>query len=414
MGSVIIVILVSLFFSAFFSGMEIAFVSSNKLRLEIERKQSGLFARISEVFVRRPGRYITSILVGNNIALVVYSLNMTVLLHALAVGWNIPVGSVVLETVISTIIIIFAAEFTPKAIVRRNPNFWFRVLIVPVYICYVLLYPIARFTTWLSMGLLRLFGLPVKDDRPLRRFDMVDLEALLEEGTPPEGNPDNEIKIFQNALDFSGLRVRDCMIPRVDVEAVPADATVEQLTERFVESKYSRIFVWDGSIDNIIGYVNIKSLLRSPRSVREVLMTVDFVPETMPAQRLLTELTRNKASVAVVIDEFGGTAGIISLEDVLEEIFGDIEDEHDAPDLIEKQVGEGEWIFSCRLEVEYVNEKYGLGIDESDQYDTLAGWIIAHADGIPPVGASLTIGNKQIRILRSSSSRLELARIKMA
>lgn len=417
MGSVVVIALVSLVLSAFFSGMEIAFTSSNKLKLEIDRKQSGVFGRIANIFVSNPGQYITTMLVGNNIVLVLYSLNMTLIIHWLAGKWGIELGtgtgSVLLESLISTIIIIFIGEFTPKAIVKLKPNFYMKVFALPVYFFYILLYPIAKFATWVSFGLLRIFGIKVKDGDGIKSFEKIDLENLLEENNETQSEQESEIKIFQNALDFSDILVRDCMVPRVDVEAVDLHSSVEELYERFIESQYSRIFVWEGSIDNIIGYVNIKSLFRNPRALGDCLISVRYVPETMPAERLLEEFTKNRTSVAVVIDEFGGTAGIISLEDVLEEIFGEIDDEHDTPDLVEKQTGENEYILSSRLEVKYLNEKYGLGIEESDEYETLAGYIIFNEDGIPPTGAEIRIDNKLIRILRSASSRIELVKVRI-
>lgn len=417
MGSVIVIAVVSLLLSAFFSGMEIAFTSSNKLKLEIDRKQNGLFGRIANVFINNPGQYITTMLVGNNIVLVLYSLNMTVIIHALAALWHIPLGtgtwSVLAESLVSTVIIIFIGEFTPKAVVKLNPNSYLRAFALPVYFFYILLYPVAKFATWLSFGLLRLFGVRAKDSDGIKNFEKVDLENLLEEHTETQSDRENEIRIFQNALDFSDLLVRDCMVPRVDVEAVEVGSTVDELYGRFIESQYSRIFVWDGSIDNIIGYVNIKSLFRNPASIRDIMINVRYVPETMPAERVLEEFTKNRISVAVVIDEFGGTAGIISLEDVLEEIFGEIDDEHDTSDLVERQVGDGEYVFSSRLEVKYLNEKYGLGIEESDEYETLAGYIIFNENGIPPAGAEVSIDNKLIRILKSSSSRIELVKVRL-
>ena len=241
-----------------------------------------------------------------------------------------------------------------------------------------------------------------------------DLAALLDTNTSePRPEPDNEFKLFQNALDFADLRVRDCMVPRVDVEAVDIDDTsIGQLTARFVDSKYSRIFVWRKSIDNIVGYVNSKSLFTRPANIADVMMQVNFVPETMPLQLMLQNFIKHRSNIAVVIDEFGGTAGVISLEDVLEQIFGEIEDEHDIPDLTEKQVGQDEYVLSCRLEVKYLNEKYGLGIEESKEYDTLAGFIIFNYDGIPTAGETVFIGGLQLRILRTTRSRIELARVK--
>lgn len=418
MTTSVLIILLMLLLSAFFSGMEIAFTSKNRLRLEIDRKQSRLFDRIAEIFSRHPGQYITTILVGNNIALVVYSLCMSLLLRSLAglIGWTsfVEEGSVLAETVVSTLIILFFAEFLPKSVFKQNPNFYYRALAPVIYVFYLLLYPIARFTTLLSQGILWMLGQKTQPRLEREQFDRTDLMNLLDaNNNEPQHEADNEMKLFQNALDFADLRVRDCMVPRVDVEAIDADATsIGQLTARFVETKYTRIFVWRKSIDNMIGYVNSKSLFNNPSSIDEVLMEVMCVPETMPLQVLLKRMTKRKTNVAVVIDEFGGTAGIISLEDVLEQIFGEIEDEHDSPDLTEKQLSDKEWVLSCRLEVKYLNEKYGLEIEESREYDTLAGFIIYHLEGIPAAGETVSIGDLQIKILRTTRSRIELARVK--
>ena len=413
----LIIILVTLLFSAFFSGMEIAFTSKNRLKLELDRKQNRLFDRIAAIFERCQGQYLTTILVGNNIALVIYSLFMSHLLRDLfaLAGWDAMAqnGSVLIETAVSTLIIIFMGEFLPKSIFKNNPNFYYRFFAPIIYLIYLVLYPIARLTTLLSQGILWVLGHKTQPDAPIAHFNHDDLAALLNTNSEPQDDPDNELKLFQNALDFADLRVRDCMVPRIDVEAVDVEhTTIEELTERFVESKYSRLFVYRNNLDNIIGYVNLKSLFLAPKSVEEVMMKVDFVPETMPLQALLQTFIRNHSNIAVVIDEFGGTAGIISMEDVLEEIFGEIEDEHDEAEEIEKQVGDEEFVLSCRLEVEYLNEKYNLEIEESKEYDTLAGLIIYHYEGIPTAGQTLVIGKLQIRILRTTRSRLELARVK--
>ncbi len=420
MTTSILLILLTLLLSAFFSGMEIAFTSKNRLKLEIDRKQNRMFAFISDVFARHPGQYITTILVGNNIALVVYSLYMSVLLRGMAAlaGWEEVArsGSVALETAVSTLLIIFVAEFLPKSIFRNNPNFYYRTFARAIYFFYIVLYPVARLTTLVSHGILRLLGRRVKEQGPDLRFDRSDLASLLDannaESHPHDGD-NNEIKLFQNALDFADLRVRDCMVPRVDVEAVDIEnTTIEQLTARFVETMYSRIFVWEKSIDNIVGYVNSKSLFTRPASLSEVMMEVNFVPETMPLQAVLQNFIKHRNNIAVVIDEFGGTAGVISLEDVLEQIFGEIEDEHDIPDLTEKRISDREWVLSCRLEVKYLNEKYGLGIEESREYDTLAGFVIYHYEGIPAAGEVVTVGELEVKILRTTRSRIELARVR--
>ena len=412
-------IILMLLLSGFFSGMEIAFLNKNRLKLEIDRKQSRMFDFIADVFARNPGQYITTILVGNNIALVVYSLCMSMFLRSLAYifGWTdiFEHGSILLETIIPTIIIIFVAEFIPKSVFKSNPNFYYRFFAPVIYFFYLLLYPIARFTTLLSYGILRLFGRKNLPDDDEMHFDRRDLESLLDtNNNDPQHEQEPEIRILQNALDFADLRVRDCMVSRVDIEAVDiADTTIPELTDRFVKTMYSRIFVWQGSIDNIIGYVNSKSLFHEPENIESVLMKVDYVSETLPLQNMLEKFMKSKSNVAVVIDEFGGTSGIISLEDVLEQIFGEIEDEHDTQELIEKQIGEREYVFSCRLDVKYLDEKYGLGIEESDEYDTLAGYIIYNYEGLPAAGEVLTFGNLRIKILRTTRSRIDMARVEI-
>ena len=406
-----------LLLSAFFSGMEIAFLNKNRLKLEIDRKQSRMFNYIADLFSRNQGQYITTILVGNNITLVIYSMCMSQLIRGVAylLGWQsiYSEGSFLLETIIPTIIVIFVAEYIPKSIIRTNPNFYYRFFAPIIFVFYLLLYPIARFTTLLSYGLLRLFGRTPAEAEKQTEFDRSDLESLLDANNmETDDDTEAEIKMFQNALDFADLRVRDCMVSRVDMEAVDIeDTTIESLTKRFVDSKYSRIFVWKDSIDNIIGYVNSKSLFTSPKSIEQVLMKVDYVAETMPLQDMLTQFIKQKSNIAVVIDEFGGTAGIISLEDVLEQIFGEIEDEHDVEDMVEKQVAENEYVFSCRLEVDYLNEKYGLNIAESEEYDTLAGYIIYRYKELPTAGTQMEFDGLKIKILRTTRSRIELARV---
>ena len=402
--TMILTIAVMLLFSAFFSGMEIAFLGRNRLREEIDRKQNPVFNRIADIFARNSSNYITTILVGNNIALVIYSMFMSKLLLS-AFG----IENTLAQTIISTVVIIFIGEYIPKSIVRHNPNFYYSVLSPIIYLFYIILYPISRLTTLISYGLIRLTGTRVEERPEPMEFNRDDLASLVEaENVAVDSEEEEDIRLFQNALDFADLRVRDCMVQRVDVEAVDLETTtIEELTQRFVETKYSRIFVWHDTIDNIIGYVNSKSLFERPGSIADVLIKTIYVAETMPLQAMLETFTKRKASIAVVIDEFGGTAGIISLEDVLEQIFGDIEDEHDVQELIEKRIDDNTWVFSSRLEVDYLNEEYSLGIPESDEYDTLAGYIIAESGEIPHEGERFENELFSIKILRRESSRLE-------
>lgn len=408
MGITVAIIAVMLLFSAFFSGMEIAFLSRNRLREEIDRKQNPLFDRVAEVFSRNSENYITTILVGNNIALVIYSMFMSQLLFRIF-DWR----NLLFETVVSTVVILFVGEYIPKSVVKRNPNFYYSLFAPVLYVIYIILYPLSRFSTFISYILLLFTGRRINPREAQTEFNREDLAQLVEaENVEVDSEEEEDIRLFQNALDFADLRVRDCMVQRVDIEALDLEeTTIEQLTERFVKTHYSRIFIWHGSIDNIIGYVNSKSLFENPKSISDVLIKTIYVAETMPLQAMLETFTKRRASIAVVIDEFGGTAGIISLEDVLEQIFGDIEDEHDVQELVERVVGDGEWIFSCRLEVEYLNEEYGLGIAESDEYDTLAGFIIAEYGEIPHEGEELEISGYRIKILKREQSRLDLVSI---
>ena len=402
-------IAVMLLFSAFFSGMEIAFLGRNRLREEIDRKQNPMFNYIADKFSRNPSNYITTILVGNNIALVVYSMSMAALLVEL-----FDMDNELLQTIVSTIVILFVGEYIPKSVVRRNPNFYYSALAPVIYLFYVILYPLSRLTTLISYGLIRLTGSRVEHREEPTEFSRDDLASLVEDDNVEVHDDDEEdIRLFQNALDFADLRVRDCMVQRVDVEAVDLESTtIEELTARFIETKYSRIFVWHDTIDNIIGYINSKSLFERPKSLSDILIKTIYVAETMPLQDMLETFTKRRASIAVVIDEYGGTAGIISLEDVLEQIFGEIEDEHDVQELVERRVADGEWLFSARHEVEYLNETYDLGIPESEEYDTLAGYIIAEYGGLPTEGEDIDVQGYRITIVKREQSRLELIKLK--
>ena len=409
MGTTIAIIAVMLLFSAFFSGMEIAFLGRNRLREEIDRKQNPMFDRIAEIFSHKSSDYITTILVGNNIALVIYSMFMSMLLSE-----SFAIDNTLAQTILSTVVIIFIGEYIPKSVFKHNPNFYYTLFSPIIFVIYLILYPITRFTTLLSSMLLRLTGQRMEQRNEQMEFNRDDLAQLVEaDNVEVQSEDEEDIRLFQNALDFADLRVRDCMVQRVDVEAVDLETTtIEELTKRFVETNYSRIFVWHDTIDNIIGYVNSKSLFENPKSISDILIKTIYVAETMPLQAMLETFTKRKASIAVVIDEFGGTAGIISLEDVLEQIFGEIEDEHDVQELVEREIEAGEWEFSARLEVEYLNEKYGLGIPESEEYDTLAGYLIAEYGGIPHEGDEIRAGGYLMRVLQREQSRLDLVKVK--
>ena len=403
-------IAVMLMFSAFFSGMEIAFLGRNRLREEIDRKQNPMFNYIAEIFSRNSSNYITTILVGNNIALVIYSMSMSMMMVELFNMHN-----ALIQTIVSTVVILFIGEYIPKSVVRRNPNFYYALLSPIIYLFFLLLYPVTRLSTLISYGLIRLTGRRIEQREEPTEFNRDDLASLVEdENVEVNDEEEEDIRLFQNALDFADLRVRDCMVQRVDVEAVDLESTtIEELTERFVETKFSRIFVWHDSIDNIIGYVNSKSLFEQPKEISDIIIKTIYVAETMPLQDMLETFTKRRASIAVVIDEFGGTAGIISLEDVLEQIFGEIEDEHDVQELIERQTSDNEWLFSARHEVEYLNETYDLGIPESEEYDTLAGYIIAEHGGIPTEGEWLRNDKFSRKIVSRKQSRLDVVSVQL-
>lgn len=404
-SSVVIVILVSLVFSAFFSAAEIAFISSNKLLIEIDRKQSPIFERIVGVFLRSPSQYISSILVGNNIALVVFSLFMSRLLYPSGEG------NLLIETLVSTIVVIFVAEFLPKALVRSSPNFYLRIFAAPLSVFYWLFYPFASFTSWLSRAILRLLGFRIARNTGVTAFDKVDLQSLVQSEIESPTPTDNEIKLFQNALDFSQVKVRECMIPRVDITAFDIEGSVEELSRVFVKTKFSRIPLYRTSIDNIVGYASSRQLFENPASVEDMLREPIYAPESGSVQRLLSEFIRTRRSIAVVIDEFGSTAGMVTLEDILEEIFGEIDDEHDADYLVDKSTGQGEYLFSGRLEIEYLNSKYDLKIPERDEYDTLAGYLLNLSGEIPSVGEVFHADGFTMRVVKASVSRVSLIKL---
>ncbi|MGW8314646.1 MAG: hemolysin family protein [Bacteroidales bacterium] len=412
--TLVVLILVSILFSAFFSGMEIAFVSSNKLRIEIDRKQKKIFAGMVSFFTKQPARFIATMLVGNNIALVIYGITFAMLLEvpiSRILGSDSEALILFVQTLISTLIILLTAEFLPKTLFRINPNNSLRLLSIPVMTFYVLLYPVTLLTIGISnftMKYLLRVSPDTKSAEPV--FSKVDLDHFLTTLQPEQevyNEPIEDLKIFKNALEFSGLKVRDCMIPRPDVIALESDVTLEDLKQRFIETGLSRILIYHETIDNVIGYVNSKDLYRKPEKIKSILKPIQFVPETLPVNKLLTNFIKEGKSLALVVDEFGGTSGMITTEDIIEEIFGEIEDEHDTSDLVEKQLGEDHWLLSGRHEIESLNEKYFLGIPESEDYDTLAGYIIQNYESIPENNTTVEIDNFLITITDVSSNRIE-------
>lgn len=407
----LLIILVCLLLSAFFSGMEIAFLASNKLRIEIDKSNKGITQALIDLFVSHSGMYITTILVGNNVVMVIYGIFMSDLLVTQLAGWHLSVGAeLFVETVISTLIILVFAEFLPKTVFRLRSNLFLKIFAVPVFLFYLIFFPLSYFSVWLGGVLLRLFtGKKLGKKEPNRAFGKVDLNNLIDEGEVKSSEEEemHEIKLFRNALDFSEVKLRECIVPRPDVVALPIDSSIDELRELFIETGFSRILIYKESIDDIIGYVHISTLFRNPETIAKALSKVLIVPETMAAQRLLNLFIRDQKSVAVVVDEFGITAGIVTIEDIMEEIFGEIEDEHDHLNLKEVVVSDHEYIFSGRLEVDYLNEKYHLGLTEREEYETLAGLVLYFNQSIPQEGESVVVDDITFRILSVKNARIE-------
>jgi CBS domain containing-hemolysin-like protein len=415
----ILVIFLAILLSAFFSGMEIAFVTSNKLRIELDRKQGVFGSEIIKLFTDNPGQYIATMLIGNNFSLVVYGLVFTGLFNPLlSPVIDSDLLKLIINTIISTAIILFVAEFLPKTIFIISPNFFLKFLSIPTLFFFFLFYPISKLTLAASNLFIRIFFRikPGVKKQENIIFSKVDLDHFvnLSKQSQEESEPNHhDIRIFQNALDFSSVKLRECMVPRTEIEAMDSSGSIEMLKEKFIKTRYSRILVYQESIDNIIGYFELKDIFKNPTDIKSSIRKLAIVPETMPANKLLKLFVNEKKNIALVVDEFGGTSGMVTIEDVLEEIVGDIEDEHDINDLIEKAVGKNEFIFSGRIEIDYLNEKYDLKLPEEDDYETLAGMIMYYHGSIPGNNDVIRIRNIVIKILRVSSTRLELVNLKV-
>jgi CBS domain containing-hemolysin-like protein len=408
------IIIICLLFSAFFSGMEIAFVASNKLRIELDKKQELLSSRIISLITANPGQYITTMLVGNTIALVVYGSYMAKILEPMVVRLtSSEIGILLIQTVLSTLIILITAEFLPKTLVRINPNLVLKVLSSAVALFYILLYPVTKSTMWIINLIINNIVSDNLTNRYYKNkvFGKIDLDHLISESREEYSEDEideNEIKLFQNALEFSNVKLRDCMIPRAEIVAMELKSTIDELTQKFIETGLSKILIYNETIDNVLGYITSKELFKSLSDIKSRLIPVSYVPETVNANKLLRKLIQEKKSIAAVVDEFGGISGMVTIEDIIEEIFGEIVDEHDTIELTEKQISDREFIFSGRLEIDYLNEKYRLKIKESDEYDTLAGFIFYHYENIPKMNESFTIDNFKFKVLKVSNTRLEI------
>lgn len=413
----LIYILISLLFSAFFSGMEIAFVSSSKLRFELDKTDKTLSSRILDIFYRNPSRFITTMLVGNNIALVVYGLQMAIILQPyIARVVHSEALIVLLQSVISTLLILVTGEFVPKMIFKINPNFSLKLFAIPLFVIYIVLYPLSTFSSVLSFILLKIVGVKNIGKSTDRALGKVDLDYFIQqsiEDAPQNSNIDKEVKIFQNALDFSNVRLRDCIVPRTEIVACDTDTTLEELKSKFIETGLSKIIVYKENIDDVIGYIHSSELFIHPEDWTKSIRPVPIVPETMAANRLMKVLMGNKKSMAVVVDEFGGTAGIVTLEDLVEEIFGEIEDEHDTKSYVARKVAENEYILSGRMEIDTLNEKFALELPESDDYVTIAGFILYYLEKFPKLNETVEIGRFSFKILKMTATKIELVRMKV-
>ena len=438
MTNLIIGLIVTMVFSAFFSGMEIAFVSSNRLRAEMDREKNGLAQRAIDVFYRHPNNFVSTMLVGNNIALVVYGILFAhifdaTLFYPLSDGMRVTA-----DTLLSTIVVLFTGEFLPKTIFKSNPNTMLTVFALPAYLCYVLLYPVSRFATLLSRGLLRVVGVKLPKEIDDKEFTKVDLDFLVQssiDNAKDEDEIEEEVKIFHNALDFADTKVRDCMVPRTEIDAIDIDdCSIDELKSKFIESGHSKIIVFREDIDHIIGYIHSSEMftlspkLGDDRGLNKTtsdpqppnlggleghIQQMPYVPETMAARKLMQIFLQQKKSLGVVVDEFGGTSGIVSLEDIVEEIFGDIEDEHDNTKYVAKVLNDGDYLLSARLEIEKVNELFGLDLPENDDYMTVGGLILHEYQSFPKLNEVVKIGRFEFKIIKNTMTKIELVRLKV-
>ena len=413
MGTTDSIILLCLLLSAFFSGMEIAFISSNRVFIEIEKNKSGFTAKLLAFITKNPSRFITTMLVGNNISLVIYGIIMgDKIIEALFPGVievELPLLILFYQTLISTGIILITAEFLPKVFFQLYANQLVKFFVLPAAFFHAVFSPISHFILLLTNALLRLF-FKTGDEQIELAFSKLELGDYIEEqveGIQNKAQLDSEIQIFQNALEFSTVKAREVMVPRAEVIAIEKRKSIEELKDLFASTGYSKIPVYEDTVDDIIGFVHAFEMLKQPRSIKEILLPVEFIHEPNPINEVLNRLTRKRKSIAVVLDEYGGTAGLLTIEDIVEELFGEIEDEHDQVDHYEKQISQTEFEFSARLEIDYLNTTYNLQLPEDENYETLGGLIVYHTEEIPSQGGVLSIENYRIKVTQVSSTKIE-------
>jgi CBS domain containing-hemolysin-like protein len=414
----LIIILLSLLFSAFFSGMEIAFISSNRLRIEIDKKHKSFSSRIISIFTKNPSRYIATMLVGNNVALVIYGIAIASVLQVPIVkmiGNEYDLLVLLIQTFISTLLILITAEFLPKTLFRINPNGALKFFSLPILFFYIILYPITIFSIALSNFTMKyILKVRIANEPDTPEFGKIDLNHLVKEGHQEKDESESDVqdlKIFKNAMELSSLKVRDCMIPRTEIVALEIETPIQQLLESFTQTGLSRILIYRNNIDNVIGYVNSKDMFQNPEYIGDHLKSLAIVPETLRVNNILKSFIKDRKSIALVLDEFGGTSGIITTEDVIEEIFGEIEDEHDTTDLIEEKIDENRFKLSGRMEIDYLNEIYQLNLPVSEEYETLAGYIISNHENIPELNETIKIDQFTMKIIEVSANRIELVEL---
>ncbi len=407
-------IIITLILSAFFSGMEIAYISSNRLKIELDKAKGTITSRILSLFYNNESHFIAMLLLGNNIALVFFGLFSAQILDPIIQSWGVTDEALILliQTILSTILVLITAEFLPKAFVQISPNQYLKFTSIPMFLVYMILY----IPTFLVLGLSNIFLrlLKVDSTKSEKVFSKVDLEHYvqdLNQRIKEEEEFGNEMQILQNALDFDSVKARDCMVPRTEIVSIDVESDIETLQKRFVETGLSKIIVYRENVDNVIGYVHSFEMFKKPKAIKQILLPISFVPEAIPGKELLQLFTEKSGNIAVVVDEYGGTAGIVTIEDVIEEIFGDIEDEHDREDWVENQISEDEFVFSARMDIDYLNETYDLELEESEEYETLGGLIIHHLEMIPEAGTKLELDDLTIMVEEVSGNRIDLVRV---
>lgn len=414
-----IIIVITLVLSAFFSGIEIAFITASKLRIELKKNQGSFIARLLSKYVKEPSRFISTTLVGNNIVIVIYGIYMGMVIEGgmrslLPDAYESSVAILLVQSIISTLVVLVFAEFLPKVVFRANPDQMLFAFAIPFRIFYFLFLPVTKIAELASLGLIRIITRKPLPKQVAHSFTKIDLDQYITDSAQLDLDEDADVdaEMFKNALDFDKLKARDCMVPRTEVVAIELNEDIEELYKLFIESGHSRLLIYQGTIDNIIGYVHQADIFKKPKQIKHILIPIIMVSESMPATELMKRYTAERKNIALVLDEFGGTAGIVTLEDIIEEIIGDIDDEHDVEQLLEKNIGENEYEFSARHEVDYLNEAYALSIPEGE-YETLGGFIIAHHEDIPEVDEVLRLENFKITILKKEGARLDEVRLKV-